>query len=803
MDKGMDLTVITPSGDCLEGAGSCNELIEVSASAKSVDHNALNQQTRHQRQINSSRIALGDIRSHIGSPCFSVSDAPVGSSQGLSFVQNEDDEDDIDQNHHGCGISCCWSVTPGLRESNLPSDVEDQPLLSGEVGEIFLSRKGRIWKYKNNESTLCSDSPRNLSQKFRPKSFSELVGQDLVARSLLNAISNSRITSFYLFHGPRGTGKTSVSKIFAAALNCLSLEENRPCGLCRECVLLFSGRSRDVKEVDSARINRRDGIRSLIKHSTVPPVSSRFKVFLIDECHLLRAETWAVVVNRFKGLPLQVVFIMITPHLDKLPRSAISHFQRYHFPKIKDADIASRLGKICAEEGLEFEQVALDLIATKSDGSLRVAEMMVEQLSLLGKRITTSLIHELIGIVSDDELLDLLDLALSSDTSNTVRRARELMRSKIDPMQLISQLANIIMDVLAGKCHEGSSEVRRKFFGRHISEASPQQLNNALKILSETEKQLRMSKSQTTWLTVALLQLASVGSSFLDSDDLRLCESTVHPRDGDLCRTSSTSESLKHLVSCACHNNELHKVGRQDSKESMETIWKRAIAICQSRSLRSFLCKQGKLASICFNQGVAVVELEFHQSNHITKVEKSWKLIANALQSILGCNVEIRVNLVPCALMTKYAPWKKPSFSLFSCSRRLHEGSLSATECGTDQSSHSDFTSENDLTRDKSLEICSSSCASQFSHNFCQRQEASTIRSKEGNALSIRMTLSNRSLPDRVLKQRVDSLKEKGISYECQAMTDQEAEKQPGCFSRSLKLPKKDVVIINTLQNNC
>ena len=215
----------------------------------------------------------------------------------------------------------------------------------------------------------------------------------MVARSLLGAVCKGRITSLYLFHGPRGTGKTSASRIFAAALNCLSLEEHRPCGLCHECVVFFSGRSRDVKEVDSVRINRRDRVRSLIKKAATPPVSSRFKVFIVDECHLLHQDTWATVLHSLDSLSQHVIFVMITPDLDKLPRSAVSRSQRYHFPKIKDADITNRLAKFCLEEGLDFDQVALDFIAVKSNGSMRDAEMMLDQLSLLSKMITMSSWH--------------------------------------------------------------------------------------------------------------------------------------------------------------------------------------------------------------------------------------------------------------------------------------------------------------------------------------------------------------------------------------------------------------------------
>ncbi|RVW75164.1 Protein STICHEL-like 2 [Vitis vinifera] len=746
-ENGLDLMNITPSSNGLEGADSCNGPILGSSHAERTDHTASKWKSRYKNQLKSFT-GLGDVVSCVGSPCPSLSDVLLeGSSRSTSLLANEE-SNAIDHNDRGCGIRCCWSRTPRFRESNLLSDVEDNPLLLGEVGETILSGQKWSWKCFNNEITPYSESPRSLSQKFRPKAFNELVGQNVVARSLLGAISRGRITSFYLFHGPRGTGKTSASRIFAAALNCLSLEEHRPCGLCRECVLFFSGRSRDSKEIDTVRINQTGRMRSLIKHAIGRPVSSRFKVFIIDECHLLRGETWATVLNSLDDLPQHVVFIMITPSLDKLPRSAVSRSQRYHFPKIKDADIASKLGRICVEECLEFDQVALDFIAAKSNGSIRDAEMMLDQLSLLGKRITMSMTYELIGIVSDDELLDLLDLALSSDTSNTVRRARELMRSRIDPMQLISQLANLIMDILAGKCQEGTSEVRRNFFEGHTSEVDLQKLSHALKILSETEKQLRASKNQTTWLTVALLQLSSVESSFLDANDSRAFLRTEHPR----------GENVKRLVTCACDNNKPHICEvQEDCKGQLEFLWKQATEICQSSSLKNFLRKQGKLSSVIVSQGMAVAELEFQHPDYVSKAEKI---------------METDCKLTP----------------VYPGLMRLK--SHSTSEHGSDQSDCSDFTSEKAMIRDKTIGTCSSDCGSQVSHVCYLRTEAArTLRNREGNVLGIGTITPHRSFQDEIPKGtgfEVGSSKEEQSSCGCQ-----ERENQPNCLFNTFGLHKK------------
>ncbi|XP_024032525.1 protein STICHEL-like 2, partial [Morus notabilis] len=164
-----------------------------------------------------------------------------------------------------------------------------------------------------------------------------------------------------------------------------------------------------------------------------------------------------------------------------------------------------------------------------------------------------------------------------------------------------------------------------------------QKLSHALKILSETEKQLRMSKNQTTWLTVALLQLSSMECSSAEANESNLWLDNAHDR----------GEDLKHLVNYSCEDKKSHKLP-EDCRRTLESIWKRATELCQSNSLKSFLMEQGKLSSLTVSQGVAVAELEFCHPDCVSKAEKSQKLITNLLQSVLSCNVEVRINLVSC-----------------------------------------------------------------------------------------------------------------------------------------------------------
>lgn len=243
------------------------------------------------------------------------------------------------------------------------------------------------------------DSIVSLSNKYRPMFFSELIGQNIVVQSLANAISRGRISPVYLFQGPRGTGKTSTARIFAAALNCTATEDVKPCGDCRQCSIYCSGESKYYVEVDATvkkTIDRlRQSWRTISKESAQP--AAPYRVFVFDECHLLPSKTWLAFLKFLEDQPVRVIIIFITTDLDCVPRAIISRCHKYIFNKLKEGDIVNRLKKIVAEENMDVEQDALDLIALNADGSLRDAETMLDQLSLLGRKVTVSLVHELVS----------------------------------------------------------------------------------------------------------------------------------------------------------------------------------------------------------------------------------------------------------------------------------------------------------------------------------------------------------------------------------------------------------------------
>ncbi|KAL4184204.1 hypothetical protein AMTRI_Chr11g158840 [Amborella trichopoda] len=536
--------------------------------------------------------------------------------------------------------------------------------------------------------------PRSLSQKYRPRSFNEIVGQNIVVQSLANAIFKGRIAPVYLFQGPRGTGKTSTARVFAAALNCSSEEGIKPCGFCKECMVFASGKSMDMRELDATNKNGINRIKYVLKHSAIPPPSSRFRVFIINECHMLSSKTWTSFLKSLEEPPPHVVFVFVTTDPDKLPRTVVSRCQKYLFPKIKEVDMVNRLKKLAEVENLVVEPDALDLIALNSDGSLRDAETLLEQLALLGKPITMALVNDLVGVVPEEKLLDLLELAMSSDNAETVKKARELLDSGVDPMALMSQLAGVIMDIIAGSYQLTESPRNDCLFGQQtLTEAEMDKLRQALKILSEAEKHLRHSNDRSTWFTAALLQFGSgndlVPSSAKNNNEMcprRMQENTLDaPYLADYHNKSSDSLGNQKLVTRA-HNkisqsqndpgsSKMDNVcpnfpsARSSSVESvaavpkgdsltgenefksitpnkLDEIWRRSIEKCHSKTLSQLLYTYGKLVSITEADGFLIAFIAFEHHDHKTRAERFLSSITNSMEVILQCNVEIRIGII-------------------------------------------------------------------------------------------------------------------------------------------------------------
>lgn len=539
---------------------------------------------------------------------------------------------------------------------------------------------------------------QSLTQKYMPRTFRDLVGQNLVAQALSNAALKRKVGLLYVFYGPHGTGKTSCARIFARALNCQSIEHPKPCGFCDSCIAHDMGRSRNIREIGPVSNFDFENMMDLLDNMIVSKLPSQYRVFIFDDCDTLSPDCWSAILKVIDRSPRRVVFILVSSSLDVLPHIIISRCQKFFFPKLKDADIIYTLQWIATKEDLEIERDALKLIASRSDGSLRDAEMTLEQLSLLGQRISVPLVQELVGLISDEKLVDLLDLALSADTVNTVKHLRDIMESGVEPLALMSQLATVITDILAGSYDFTKERPRRKFFRRQaISKQDMEKLRQALKTLSEAEKQLRMSNDRLTWLTAALLQLApdqqymlpnsSADTSFIQSPlGLNNAGGTERPRKSNVEHADDMlhkdrgfpSKSRVENFQAGCSSNiysdarvkgvriggkghngagvltqKAYSVSSDKNRTSsgqvtgklhrdIEEMWLEVLENIEINGLKEFMYREGKLTSVSFG-AAPTVQLLF--SSHLTKskVEKFRGHILQAFESVLGSPVTIEI----------------------------------------------------------------------------------------------------------------------------------------------------------------
>lgn len=288
-----------------------------------------------------------------------------------------------------------------------------------------------------------------LYRKWRPASWDEVVGQDHIVQTLKNAVAQDRVGHAYLFAGPRGTGKTTSARLLAKAVNCLHPDlAARPCNECAICTAINQGRFMDLIEIDAASNTSVDDVRDLRDKVNFSPSQGKFKVYIIDEVHMLSTSAFNALLKTLEEPPPHIIFILATTEIHKIPATVLSRCQRHEFRRIPVQTIVQKLRELCDQEGIKIKDETLYLVARQSTGSLRDAISLVDQLSSMAQDISLEVAQDILGTATSQSVIDLVDAILKKDECSGLTKIHQSLDAGSDPRQYARQVVDYLRGLL-------------------------------------------------------------------------------------------------------------------------------------------------------------------------------------------------------------------------------------------------------------------------------------------------------------------------------------------------------------------
>lgn len=361
------------------------------------------------------------------------------------------------------------------------------------------------------------------ARKYRPATFDTVVGQDHITTTLKNAIRNKQLAQAFLFTGPRGVGKTTCARIFAKTINCLNLDENiEPCNACDSCLSFNRSASFNIFELDAASNNSVEDIRSLVDQVRIPPQSVKYKVYIIDEVHMLSSQAFNAFLKTLEEPPEYAKFILATTEKHKIIPTILSRCQIYDFKRITVRDIARHLAFVAKKENVQAEEEALQVIAHKADGALRDALSIFDQLvSFAGRELHYDLVVEHLNVLDYEYYFKITGFLLEGNIYDSLLTFNKVIESGFDGQHFITGLGAHLRDLLV--CTDRKTvellEVGEKIKERYLEQSgkcSPGFLIKALDIIQKTDFGYKMSNSKRLHIEIALMQLASINQQTVE-----------------------------------------------------------------------------------------------------------------------------------------------------------------------------------------------------------------------------------------------------------------------------------------------
>ena len=518
-------------------------------------------------------------------------------------------------------------------------------------------------------------------QKYRPNNLDELVGQEFISTTLKQALLSKKIAPAYLFNGPRGTGKTSSARILAKSLNCLSSDQPtvNPCGTCELCRQITDGNALDIIEIDAASNTGVENIREIIERARFSPSQARWKVYVIDECHMLSTAASNALLKTIEEPPARVIFILATTNPERVLTTIQSRCQKFDFRRISSDDIFEHLCQIANKESIKFEDQALKLIAKRSQGGMRDAQSLLDQLSLLPEGINTKNVQNLLGEISEIDLINLVNSLIDNNPESLLISCNKLYDAGNEPNQIIIGLLNITRDLLLNSINntysdlyytsiEFQSELNK--FAKSLEKTKIIEWHNKLK---NVEYQIKTSDNPRLWLEVHLTSLLAkekVESKTSDSikqnfdnqsDSVKINnQELIHKKNiSKTIPNQSKSENIDNekLINKVNIPNKIENQSNQESSDDVEFVtkanitkniqknhesgelkekWELILSKLELPSTKMLLSQQAELVSIDSS------EIEIALSPNWENMIKSRKvIIENAVKKIFGEQIKL------------------------------------------------------------------------------------------------------------------------------------------------------------------
>lgn len=356
-----------------------------------------------------------------------------------------------------------------------------------------------------------------LYREWRPKIFEDVIGQEHITTTLKNQIINNRTAHAYLFCGTRGTGKTSTAKVFAKALNCLELQGGEPCNKCDMCIKINEGLAIDVTELDAASNNGVDKIRDIIDDVQYPPQETKFKVYIMDEVHMLSIGAVNAFLKTLEEPPKNVIFILATTDPQKLPITILSRCQRFDFKRISKSHIVKRLQKIIKDKGVFADDKSLDLVARVSDGAMRDSLSILDQAISMGDgNINYGDLISMLGLVTNDNLFNITESVIDKNIEKAMKIIEELVLSGRDIhifiKDLITHYRNLLMVKVTHSPEEvlDMSEENILKLKEQSTQVRIEEIMRCIRILQEGEESAKLSKQARIYLELSIIKMCKI-----------------------------------------------------------------------------------------------------------------------------------------------------------------------------------------------------------------------------------------------------------------------------------------------------